>query len=112
MFLQVMHLSAPDRFDYPEPELGPNQLMGSTYIEWSPFIEWAYIAGLREISQYNHFYDSGTDFWDQKVVESLPEGVTAMSASKAAKFALWADGQWPLAESPDALADWLEDSWI
>jgi len=104
-----MHLCAPS--DMYEVQ-GPNQLIASTYIEWCPFLERTYLDGVREISHYNHFYDSGTDFWAQKVVDVLPEGETAMSASDAARFALWADPQWPLAHDPQALAAWLEDSWI
>ena len=105
-----MHLEGPDTCY--EGDIGPSKLVASHFIEWCPFLERAYLPGLREVSQYNHFYDSGTDYWDQRVVDVLPEGETAMSASEAARFALWADPQWPLAECPEALADWLEDSWI
>ena len=104
-----MHLVSPDML----PEFqGPAELASTYFIEWTPFIESHYLSGLEEVSEYNHFYDSGTDYWSQKVVDALPQGETAMSASDAAKFALWADPQWPLAHEPKFLAEWLEDSWI
>ena len=112
MFLQVNAVQYEMDQNYQHvPDTGVVQ--GSHFIELTPFIEANYIQSyLDEISYYNHFYDVGDMTWEQQVVSELPEGCTATPARDAAKLILWADSQYPLAQSPDALADWLQDSWI
>ena len=112
MFLQVNAVQyelAPNYSQVP----GTGVVVGSHFIELTPFIEARYISCyLDEISHYNHFYDIGDMAWEQEIISELPDGCTAIPASQAAKSILWADSQWPLAHCPQVLADWLEDSWI
>ena len=110
-----MHLDAPYEAAF-EPELaqGPPALCGTHYVPLTPFTQRFYLSALDEESSYNHFYDSGTEFWDHSVVESLPEGETAMSLQAATDFITEVSFGWY--QTPNhqyqLMADWLEEHWL
>ena len=93
---------------------GPARLLGYHYVEHTPFIEYYYSYAYDEELFHTHFYDDGTCYWTESVVESLPQGATALSKKKATDYIYKMSYAWYQCDDHKTklMANWLENHWI